>query len=46
MSPQGSQGLGFAIEAKPEEHQEGIYVKTITPGGAAAEVLKCLINVD
>ena len=33
---QGNTGLGFAIQEGSSDGEEGIYVKSLTPGGVAA----------
>ena len=35
---QGDSGLGFAIQEGNADGKEGIYVKTVTPGGLADQV--------
>ena len=35
---QGASGLGFAIVEEVRDNQPGIYIRSITPGGVAAQV--------
>ena len=41
---QGVAGLGFAIVEEVREGRQGIYVRNITPGGVAAQVMCFFIN--
>lgn len=34
----GASGLGFAIVEEVRDNQPGIYIRSITPGGVAAQV--------
>ena len=35
---QGTSGLGFAIVEESRDGRQGIYVRSVTPGGVAAQV--------